>query len=225
MRISSKTSDAITNNSPQNRPEAPMVPARTPTQSLGQLSGLSAINQRRSDTDRSSFKADSARSSFKASTGQTSAPMGAGPTPIHAGTRNDCGLHTIAALTGWSEQTVCQQLGLTQQHVEWISANGMQPDLLSKAFQIINNGNVAHRQGPPDQLIRDLSNFPDGHQFALGIQRGHGIGHLVSARRIGNSLEITDRQIGARYSLHSAQDLANYLHQEGAAQVHTWYNS
>lgn len=148
-------------------------------------------------------------------------------TPFHAGTQNDCGLHTIAAMTGWSEQQVVQSLGLTQQQVQHISAYGMQPHEFTAALNHLNgpnNGTVHHRQGSPRSLAASLPQLQDGGQFALGIERNAGIGHLVSAQRMGNQLVVTDRQSGQRHVFNTEQDLQNYLAQSGVARVHTWYN-
>ncbi|AKJ31946.1 hypothetical protein AAW51_5255 [Caldimonas brevitalea] len=147
-------------------------------------------------------------------------------TPFHAGTHNDCGLHTIAAMTGWSEQQVVQSLGLTQQQIQHISAHGMQPQEFTDALTRLNgnNGTVHHRQGSPRSLAASLPQLPDGAQFALGIERNAGIGHLVTGQRLGNQLVMTDRQSGQRQALSTDQDLQNYLAQSGASRVHTWYN-
>lgn len=145
-------------------------------------------------------------------------------TPFHAGTQNDCGLHTIAALTGWTEQQVVQGLGLSQQQVQHIANHGMQPADVTAALGRINNGNVSHRQGSPRTLAASLPQLPDGHQFAMGMQRNAGIGHLVAGQRVGNQLVVTDRQTGQQMAFNSEQDLHNYLSQNGVSQVHTWYN-
>lgn len=145
-------------------------------------------------------------------------------TPFHAGTRNDCSLHTIAAMTGWSEQQVVQSLGLTQQQVQHISTHGMQPQEFTAALNHLNGGNVHHRQGSPRSFAASLPQLQDGGQFALGMERNAGIGHLVSARRAGNQLVVTDRQSGQQMVFNSQQDLQNYLNQSGASRIHTWYN-
>ena len=148
-------------------------------------------------------------------------------TPFHTGTQNDCTLHTIAAMTGWSEQQVVQTLGLTQQGLQHISAHGMQPQEFTQALTIANgsnNGAVHHRQGSASKLTTDLKTLPDGAQFALGIERNTGIGHMVTGKRVGNDLIVTDRQVGQTHTLSTPQDLQNYLTQSGAANLHVWYN-
>lgn len=147
-------------------------------------------------------------------------------TPFHAGTQNDCSLHTIAAMTGWSEQQVVQSLGLTQQQIQHISAHGMQPNDFTAALRHLNgnNGTVHHRQGSPNSFASSLPHLQDGGQFALGMERNSGIGHLVSAQRHGNQLVVTDRQSGQQMTFNSQQDLQNYLSQSGASRIHTWYN-
>jgi hypothetical protein len=149
-------------------------------------------------------------------------------TPFHAGTQNDCSLHTIAAMTGWSEQQVVQSLGLTQQQIRHISAHGMQPQDFTAALTHLNgnsNGTtVHHRQGSPGSLAASLPHLQDGGQFALGIERHAGLGHLVTARRAGFQLVVTDRQSGQQMTFNSREDLQVYLDQSGAARVHTWYN-
>ncbi|MBN3835105.1 hypothetical protein [Burkholderia sp. Ac-20344] len=117
-----------------------------------------------------------------------------------------------------------QKLGLSKQDVKNISAHGMQPDTVTAAFKQINNGNVEHRQGTADDLVKGLAQFPEGHQFALGMQRDSGIGHLVSAKRVGDRLDITDRQVNQTTSVHNEQELQQYLQQPGASKIHTWYN-
>ena len=144
-------------------------------------------------------------------------------TPYHSGTANDCGLHTIAAMTGWSEQQVVQSLGLNQRDLNHIAAHGMEPNIVTAALQRINPGQTYHNQLSPQQFMNNLGGLPEGHQFALGMQRSSGIGHLVSAKRVGDSLVITDRQVGTRTTLRSPQDLADFLNQSGASRVHTWY--
>ncbi|UXH76377.1 hypothetical protein [Roseateles amylovorans] len=153
-------------------------------------------------------------------------PAAAQTTPFHAGTQNDCSLHTIAAMTGWSERQVVQSLGLTQQQVQHISAYGMQPQDFTAALTHLNgnNGSVHHRQGSPSSLAASLPHLQDGGQFALGIERNNGIGHLVTAQRAGDQLVVTDRQSGQRMTFSSQQELQNYLAQSGTSRVHTWYN-
>ncbi|WP_143100255.1 hypothetical protein [Variovorax sp. 770b2] len=144
-------------------------------------------------------------------------------TPFHAGTQNDCSLHTIAAMTGWSEQQIVQSLGLSQQQLQHISAHGMKLDEFTTALNHLHNGNVTHRQGSPHLLAATLHELPNGGQFALGIERGAGIGHVVAAQRVGNQLVVTDRQTGRQMAFNSQQDLQNHLTQSGVSKVHTWY--
>lgn len=144
-------------------------------------------------------------------------------TPFHAGTQNDCSLHTIAAMTGLSEQQVVQSLGLTQERLQHISAHGMKLDEFTTALNHLNNGNVTHRQGSSQLLGATLHELPDGGQFALGIERGAGIGHIVAAQRVGNQLVVTDRQTGKQMAFNSQQDLQKYLSDSGVSKVHTWY--
>ncbi|VWC56855.1 hypothetical protein BCO18175_00450 [Burkholderia contaminans] len=208
MKISSARSGAVSEHTQDSPIEPSAGKPRAPAASLGKLSDLSSMARP------------------KRGAGATGATMGAdnGTTPFHAGTQNDCGLHTIASLTGWSEPTVVQKLGLSEQDVKDISAHGMQPDTVTAAFKHINNGNVEHRQGTADDLVKGLAQFPEGHQFALGMQRDSGIGHLVSAKRVGDRLDITDRQINQTTSVRNEQELQQYLQQQGASKIHTWYD-
>jgi hypothetical protein len=146
-------------------------------------------------------------------------------TAFHAGTHNDCGLHTIASMTGMSEEAVVKALGLSQRDIEHISAHGIEPDQFTAMMSYLNNGDVMHRHGTAAELVNDfLPNVPDGHQFAVGMQRPDGIGHLVAAERVGDHLQIHDRQIGTRTDLHSQEELNDYMWRQGATRVHTWYN-
>ncbi|MGU7810755.1 hypothetical protein [Burkholderia sp. AW49-1] len=208
MKISSARSGAVSEHTQDSPAKHSAGKPQAPATSLGQLSDLSAMARP------------------KRGAGATGAAMGADTTttPFHAGTQNDCGLHTIASITGWSEPTVVQKLGLSEQDVKNISAQGMQPDTMTAAFKHINNGNVEHRQGTADDLVKGLAQLPEGHQFALGMQRDAGIGHLVSAKRVGDRLDITDRQVNQTTSVHNEQELQQYLQQQGASIIHTWYN-
>jgi hypothetical protein len=145
-------------------------------------------------------------------------------TPYHAGTQNDCSLHTMAAMTGYSEQQIVQALGLSERQLQHVSAYGMEPNDFTAALNHLNGNRVNHNYGPPSSLAGSMSQLPDGHQFALGVERSAGIGHVVSAQRVGSQLVITDRQSGQRLAFNSERDLQDYLSHSNAAQVHTWYD-
>ncbi|MCP9270332.1 hypothetical protein M5U04_20220 [Xenorhabdus sp. XENO-1] len=153
--------------------------------------------------------------------------MGNDTTPFHAGTRNDCSLHTIAALSGWSESETVSRLGLSTESVESISRHGMLSDDVTTALNIANNGNV---EGPYqfsiDGFIAKLNEFPDQRKFALGIQRDTGIGHLVAVGRSGNSLEIYDRQVRSYLTFTESDSLRRYLVDNlGSATLRVWYSA
>ncbi|WP_199639227.1 RHS repeat-associated core domain-containing protein [Serratia sp. PAMC26656] len=150
--------------------------------------------------------------------------MGGDTTPFNAGTRNDCGLHTVAALSGLSESETVSRLGLSPEGVESISRDGMKLDDMTEALKIVHNGNaVYHTQHSLDGLVTELHKLPDQGKIALGIQRDTGIGHLVAARRNGTSLEILDRQTGVLSTFTDADSLKRHLRSLGASTFHTWY--
>lgn len=153
--------------------------------------------------------------------------MGDDTTPFHAGTRNDCSLHTIAALSGWSEFETVSRLGLSQESVESISMHGMGLNDVTTALSIANNGNaVTHTELSIDEFIDALSEWPDQRKVALGIQRDTGIGHLVAAGRSGNSLEIYDRQAGVSSTLTEVDSIRRYLVEYlGSSTLHIWYSA
>ncbi|NIJ93630.1 hypothetical protein FHT12_002327 [Xanthomonas campestris] len=145
-----------------------------------------------------------------------------GMPPFHAGTSNDCGLHTIAALTGLAEADVVNGLGLTPDNIQYISQHGMTPDQFTWAISKFENGSVKHQRGSPQDLASALHQLPNYEKIAIGMERHSGIGHLVAAMRQGEKLVIWDRQVSHVTEVRTREELLHYFNSNNVSSVQTW---
>ncbi|WP_157659596.1 hypothetical protein [Burkholderia ubonensis] len=149
--------------------------------------------------------------------------MGAPQATFHAGTANDCGLHTIAAIMDMNDQQVINALGLSPSTLNHFIAKGMDIDEFTAACKIVNNGSITHTTGTVDQFIAGLNGLADGQRVAVGIEPAQGIGHLVAFRRNGSVIEVLDRQIGVLNTFNDPGSVEKYLRSIGAQNIHAWH--
>ncbi|CAD7376296.1 hypothetical protein [Xanthomonas arboricola] len=156
------------------------------------------------------------------STAQAQQMRPLGMPPFHAGTSNDCGLHTIAALTGLAEADVVNGLGLTPDNIQYISQHGMTPDQFTWAITKFENSNVRHQRGSPQDLANALHELPNYEKIAIGMERHSGIGHLVAGMRQGEKLVIWDRQVNHVTEVKTREELLDYFNSHNVSSVQTW---